>query len=150
MSQNSLSGSSRKAAESLAEVLIPSEPERPGALDRKLVDRLFEWIGAIRGAGTVVVLLCWFWEFSPLLSFRAARLSSLALSERTALLERWENSRLLVRRYALFMTRGLFMAAFYNDPEVWPLIGYEPGCLSEPPRAVETDGGGTPLQGEES
>ena len=75
------------------------------------------------------------WEFSPIWSGRWARFSSLSLEDRVRVLEGWENSRLSVRRMALFGLKALFMAAFYNNPEVWPHIGYQEGCLSEPPDA---------------
>jgi len=131
-----LSAGSRRVMESLADAIIPSgEPGRPGALDLGLVDNLMEWLGSLPGGGAPrgFVFICWMWEFSPIWSGRFARFSSLSLEDRICILESWEHSRLTPRRLALFGLKALLMVAFYNNPEVWPSIGYQEGCLSEPP-----------------
>lgn len=133
-----ISAASKRVVSALAETIIPSEgPERPGALDTQLVERLLAWLSDIPGAATVFVLSCWSWDFCPLWAGRLARFSSLSLEERTRLLEGWENSRIALRRYALLLTKVVIMAAYYNNEEIWPLIGYQPGCLSEPPRPAD-------------
>ena len=129
-----ISSSSRKVVETLAETIVPSEgPDRPGALDGDAVDRLLDWLGGIPGARDVFLDFCWFWEFSPVWSGRWARFSRLGLPERTKLLEQWQSSRMPLKRGALLLLKAVFLAAFYNDPKVWPHIGYQPGCLSPKP-----------------
>jgi hypothetical protein len=129
-----LSPATRRVVSALADTIIPSEgPERPGALDLGLVDRLMEWLQGMAGTVAPLVAICWLWEFCPLWSGRLARFSRLSQEERTRIFEQWENSRLAAARWALFGLKAVFMAAFYNNPGVWPALGYEEGCLSEPP-----------------
>ncbi len=133
-----VSAASRRILDSLAETIIPSEgPDRPGALDVDATGNLLEWLSSFRGAKTGFVLACWLWELSPLMSGRLARFSRMDLADRTRLLTTWESSRLFTRRWSLFLLKSIFMAAFYNDEKVWPCIGYEPGCLAEPPNPVD-------------
>ncbi len=136
-----LSAGSRRVMDSLADAMIPSgEPGRPGALDLNLVDNLMAWMDSlpIAGAARGLTLVCWVWEFSPIWSGRLARFSSLSLEDRMSVLESWEHSRLAPRRLALFGLKALLMVAFYNNPETWPHIGYQEGCLSEPPNAIKS------------
>lgn len=129
-----ISKADRKVVEALAETIIPSEgPERPGALDVGLVESLLDRLGQAPGARKVFLGFCWFWEYSPIWSGRWARLSSLDLAERTKILESWESSRVPIKRGALLILKAVIMVSFYNNPVVWPYIGYEPGCLSGPP-----------------
>ena len=134
-----VSGPSRRVMESLFETIIPSEgPQRPGALDVNLVDRLLKWLQQLPGAPAgAFVLVCWMWEFAPIWSGRLARLSRLPLEDRIRILEGWKKSRLFIRRWPFFLTRVILLAGFYSNPELWPRIGYEPGCLAEPPNPVE-------------
>jgi len=133
-----LSSASRKVLDALAETIIPSEEDRPGALDTEMVDRLLEWLGQVPGVAGAFVAYCWLWELTPLFAGKFSRLSRLSLEERTEVLEGWEHSGLMLRRYTLLSIKGIFMAVFYNDPAVWKEIGYEPGCLSDPPEPVKT------------
>jgi len=128
-----LSPRTRRVVTALMDTIIPSEgPARPGATDVNLVDRLMDWLMGMVGTVAPLLIVCWLWEFCPLWSGRLARFSSLSLEDRTGILEQWENSRRPLRRLALFGLKALFMAAFYNNPAVWPAIGYQEGCLSPP------------------
>lgn len=134
-----VSDASRKVMEALAETIIPSQgPERPGAMDVDLVDLLMRWLKQLPGSPSwFFIMLAWMWEFSPIWSGRIARLSKLSPEERTNILEQWEGSRFFVRRWSLLSTKVILMAVFYNNPDIWPKLGYEPGCLSQPPRPIE-------------
>ena len=128
----------RKVMEALADTIIPGgDEDRPGALDMDLVDRFLEFLSQFPPAPRLFAISCWMWEFSPLWSGRLARFSRLSLPERTKILESWEKSRLFVRRGALIIFKSIFLATFYNDQEVWPLLGYKEGCLSEPPNPID-------------
>lgn len=134
-----LSGQSRKVLEAIAETIVPSEgPERPGAPEMKLADRLEAFVDQFPGARLLLLLVCWLWEFSPTWSGSFRRFSSLSLAERTQVLESWEKSRWFFRRAALTGLKAVFLASFYNNPDLWPYLGYQEGCLSEPPRRGET------------
>ena len=136
-----VSDASRRLVEALAETMIPSEgPRRPGAPDFDLAGGLLDFFGQRRGGYRMFMLLCWPWEFSPVWSGKFKRFSSLSLEQRTEIFEGYENSRWFLNRLSFYLLRLLFLAAFYHNPEVWPYIGYEPGCLSEPPLSVETGG----------
>ncbi len=138
-----LSPSSRKVLESVTEAIIPSEgPERPGASDVDLADRLIERLSEYGGAHRAFIAACWFWEFSPLLSGKMKRLSALPVDERTGILERWEHSRMGSRRWAIIMLKAPVLATFYNNPDIWPHIGYREGCLDPPavPRGSRPEG----------
>ncbi|MFO8058698.1 MAG: hypothetical protein R6V10_15535 [bacterium] len=133
-----LSGPSRRMMESLAETIIPHEaPDRPGAADIGLVDLLLNWLSTFPGGKTGFVLYCWLWEFSPFLSFKFSRLSRLPLEKRVKLLEKRERSRLYTLRMSFVLLKGLFMGGFYNQPRVWKHIGYDEGCISDPPNPIE-------------
>lgn len=134
-----VSGASRKVMEALAETIIPSQgPECPGAMDVGLVDLLMGWLKQLPGSPSgLFILMAWMWEFSPIWSGRFARLSKLSPEERTHILEQWENSRFFVRRWSLLSTKVLLMAVFYSNPDIWPKLGCEPGCLSQPPNPIE-------------
>jgi hypothetical protein len=132
-----ISKRSREVLDALAEVVVPDEPGRPGAKTMKLVDRLLEFLGGFSFGVTGFVLYCRLWEWSPLVTGRFTRLSRLSPAERTEVLEWFEKSRVYGVRMSLMGVKGVMMASFYNNPEVWPLIGYEQGCLSEPPNPVK-------------
>ncbi len=146
-------GRGRMIVDAIADTIIPSDgPERPGALDVELPDKLLDWLGQLPGARQAFVASCWFWEFSPILTGRFCRFTSLSFEERTALFEDFESSRSFTRRWTFFALKAIMLAVFYNDEEIWPLMGFKPGCLSEPPgkgarlsmrtaAAVETSGG---------
>ncbi len=128
----------RRVMEAMADTIIPSDgPERPGAADVDLVDRLMEFLGQIPFAGTAMKLACWSWEFCPIWSGRLARFSRLSGEERERILLGWETSRLVIRRGALLLTKVVFMASFYNNPAIWPRLGYKEGCMAEPPLPVD-------------
>jgi len=127
-----ISASTREVMESLADTIIPSgDPDWPGAFDVNLVDRLMDWLSEIPGAARAFVIVCWAWEYSPLQMGKPARFSRLGIEERIELLESFESSRMAVRRFALLGLKGLFMAAFYNNPEIWPRMGYDEGCYGD-------------------
>lgn len=129
-----VSDQSRKIVEALAETMVPSEgPDRPGAPDVDLAGRLLKFMGRRPGRKRMFLLICWSWEFSPVWSGKLRRFSSLSLEQRTGILESYENSRWFINRQSFYLLKLLFLAAFYYNPEIWPHIGYEPGCLSELP-----------------
>ena len=133
-----MSAATRRVMEAMADTIIPSDgPERPGARDVNLVDRLMEFLGQIPFAGAAMKLACWSWEFCPIWSGRLARFSRLSAEERERILLGWENSRLLLRRGALLITKAVLMASFYNNPAVWPMLGYQQGCMAEPKLPVD-------------
>jgi hypothetical protein len=132
-----ISRGTRKVMEALADTIIPGGDEGPGALDVDLVDRFLDFLRQFPPVALrLFSLSCWMWEFCPIWSGRFARFSGLSLEERTRMLESWENSRFLFRRGALIILKSIFLATFYNNREVWPLLGYEEGCLSEPPHPI--------------
>ena len=123
---------SRRVMEALADTIIPSDgPERPGAIEIILVDRLLEFLGRFPFGARGFVLLCWAWEFCPLLCLRFARFSRLLPAERIAVLEKFEQGG-FTRRWGFILFKSLIMASYYRSPDIWPLIGYEEGCLSQP------------------
>ena len=123
---------SRKVMEALVDTIIPSDgPERPGAVEVNLVDRMLEFLGPFPFAARGFVLLCWSWEFCPLLTLRFARFSRLLPAQRTAVLEKFEQGG-FSRRWSFILFKSVIMASFYRSPDIWPLIGYEEGCLSRP------------------
>lgn len=131
-----MSAATRRVMEALAETIIPSEdPDRPGALEMKLADRLMAFVSQFPGGRSLLIFVCWMWEFSPLQVGTFQRFSSLSLAERTLVLEDFEKSALSLRRLALLGLKAVLMASFYNNPAVWPYIGYQEGCLSPPPPA---------------
>jgi len=134
-----ISAASRKIMESLADTMIPSEgPERPGAADMDAVNRLLDFFSQIPPvAFRAFIFSCWMWEFSPLWIGKIRRFTSLALEDRVRTLESFENSRLMFRRWALLILKAVIMASFYNNPKIWPFIGYQEGCLSNPPKPLE-------------
>jgi hypothetical protein len=133
-----VSPATRRVIEALADTIIPSgDPGRPGALDVNLCDPLLAWLAKLPGATTAFLLACWCWEFSPIWAGKFARFSRLSFEDRTWVLEGWEVSRLGARRWALFGLKLVFMSAFYNNPEIWPYIGYKEGCLTPPPKLAE-------------
>ena len=133
-----ISQGTRKVMEALADTIIPGGDDgRPGALDMDLVDRFLEFLGQFPPAPRWFAVFCWMWEFCPLWSGRLVRFSGLSFEERTRILESWENSRFFFRRGALIIFKSIFLATFYNNREVWPLLGYKEGCLSEPPNPIE-------------
>jgi len=140
-----VSSSSRRILTALAQTIIPSEgPDRPGAEELELVDRLLEWLSTMRGAARAFVIVCRLWEFSPFLKGKFSRLSRLPLEQRTEILEKFERSRFYLVRMSLTGLKGIFMAGFYNNPRVWPLIKYEEGCLSPLPKRESGDGRSEP------
>jgi hypothetical protein len=123
---------SRRVMEALADTIIPSDgPERPGAIEINLVDRLLEFLGRFPFGARGFVLLCWAWEFCPLLYLRFARFSRLLPEERIAVLEKFEHGG-FTRRWGFILFKSVIMASYYRGPDIWPLIGYEEGCLSQP------------------
>lgn len=133
-----LSRATRRVMEAIADTIIPSDgPPKPGALDMGLVERLLDFLSIIPLAPLAFKIACWSWEFCPIWSGRFARFSRLSLEERTRVLESWENSRFMFRRGALLITKSIWMASFYNNPELWPLLHYKEGCMSEPPLPVD-------------
>src|SRR3972149_9652602 len=129
-----LSPAARKVMEAIADTIIPSDgPDRPGALDMGLVDRLLDFLTIIPFGPTAMKLASWSWEFCPIWSGRFARFSRLSAEERERIFLSWETSRLMFRRGALLITKAVWMAPFYNNPAIWPYIGFKEGCLSEPP-----------------
>ncbi|HUT52583.1 MAG TPA: hypothetical protein VM658_04275 [bacterium] len=133
-----MSAATRRVMEAVADTIIPSDgPERPGASDVNLVDRLMEFLGQIPFACTAFKLACWSWEFCPLWTGRLARFSRLPAEDRERMLQGWETSRLMFRRSALLFTKAALMASFYNNPAIWPQLGYKEGCMAEPPLPVD-------------
>jgi hypothetical protein len=133
-----VSDASRKLVEAIAETMIPSDgPERPGAPDVDLAGGLLKFFGRRRGSYRMLMLICWPWEFSPVWSLKFKRFSNLSLEERTRIFEGYESSRWYLNRQSFYLLRLLFLGAFYYNPEIWPHIGYEPGCLSEPPLPID-------------
>jgi hypothetical protein len=133
-----LSARSRRVMEALADTVIPSgDPGRPGALDMELCDRLLGWLANIPGATTALLAACWCWEFAPIWSGKFSRFSRLSFEDRTWVLEQWETSRFAFRRFALLGLKAPFMASFYHNPDIYPFIGYQEGCLTPPPKAIE-------------
>ena len=133
-----VSESSRKVIDALADTIIPSDGDgRPGALDLNFTNRFLDFLSGFKGATRVFVISCWLWEPAPLLLGKLSRFSRLSLEERTRVLEGFEHSRLFIYRGALVILKSVIMATFYNNPEVWPHLGYQGGCLSEAPRPVE-------------
>lgn len=140
-----VSSSSRRIVTAIAQAIIPSEgPDRPGAEELELVDRLIEWLSTMRGAPRAFILVCRLWEFSPFLKGKFSRFSRLPLEQRTEVLEKFERSRFYLIRMAFLGLKAVFMASFYNTPRVWPLIKYEEGCLSPLPKREPGDGGSEP------
>jgi len=135
-----LSVSTRKIMEVIADTVVPPEgPDSPGASDMGTVDRLIENMSRMKGIVGAIAALCWVWEFCPILSGKPARFSKLPFDERMGLLESWDSSRFMVKRYFVYLFKLVFMSAYYNDRDIWPYIGYEPGCLSEPPDRSSSD-----------
>ena len=139
MSKDKLSPRTRKILEELAERIIPSGgPDYPGAQDVEIIPRLIERVGAVPLGLAGLKLIAWLWEISPILFFRFKLLSSMSPSQQTQYLESWEKSRLMLRRYALFGLKAIFLGAFYLQPMVWEKIGYEPGkCYAQPEKGAE-------------
>mgnify|MGYP000129694397 CR=1 FL=1 len=129
----------RVIMDALFDAIIPSEGrDRPGAADFNLVERLLDWLGAIPLAAPGFILLCIAWDFSPLLFLRFRRFHRLTFEERTWIFERFESGGFF-RRWAFVLFKSVIMAAFYRNPEVWPLIGYHEGCLSPLPDGAKIE-----------
>jgi hypothetical protein len=127
-----ISPASKTVIETIAETIIPSEgPDRPGAMDIGTVPKLIDNLAEFNGAHRLLIIACWFWEFSPFISGKFSRLSKLTPTGREEVLGKWENSHFAVKRFALVGLKAVFMAAFYNSPEIWEKIGYEQGCLDD-------------------
>lgn len=132
-----ISPATRRVMEAMADTIIPSGgPDQPGALDLDLVDSLLEFMGQFPLGPRLFVIIFWMWEFCPIWSGRPARFSRLSGEERTRVLEDWELSRFSARRWTFMLFKSVLMATFYNNPRVWPHLGYKEGCMSQPPKPI--------------
>ncbi len=127
-SEKKLGNRTLKILEDLAERIIPSGgPDYPGARDTALVERMLERFGEFPIAVTGLKLFAWSWELAPLWFFKFRLFTWMSPEQQTAFLESWEQSRLMLRRWTVLLTKGVFMAAFYNQPLVWEKIRYQTG-----------------------
>jgi hypothetical protein len=118
----------RKILEDLAERIIPSGgPDYPGAHDLGLVDKILEKLEPYPSALRGLKALAWSWELAPLLFFKFQLFTWMKPEPQSRFLERCEQSRSMLLRWAVIGTKAMFMAAFYNRPLIWEKIGYEPG-----------------------
>ncbi len=139
MARVNISPRTRKILEELAERIIPSGgPGYPGSQEVALVDRLLERMAVNKLAVLGLKIVAWSWELSPILLFRFKLFTKMGPDEQTRYLEGWENSRFMLRRYALFGLKAIFLASFYLQPQVWSKIGYEPGkCFAQSEKGGE-------------
>ena len=129
----------RVIMDALFDTIIPSDgPQRPGAIDFNLSERLLDWLGSIPMAAPGFIILCRLWNFSPLLFFRFRRFHLMSFDERTQIFERFERAGFF-RRWLFILFKSVALIAFYRDPEVWTHIGYEEGCLSPLPAGAKVE-----------
>lgn len=129
----------RRIMDALFDTIIPSDgPDRPGALDLNLVDRLLDWFGEMPFAAPGFIIVCRMWDFSPLVFLRFRRFHHLTFDERTHLFERFETGG-FVRHWTFLLFRSAVLAAFYRNPDLWPLFGYSEGCLSPLPAGAKRE-----------
>lgn len=128
LKKHSIGKRTLKILEDLAEALIPSGgPDYPGARDIGLVEKLIERVSIFPRALTALKIFAWAWEFAPLCFLKFRLFTWMKPEKQLKFLEAWEKSRLMSRRWLIMLTKGIFMAGFYNQPLVWEKIGYEPG-----------------------
>jgi len=123
----------RKILEDLAERIIPSGgPDYPGSHDIALVDRLLERMSIFPLVIFGLKIFAWTWELAPLWFFKFRLFTWMSPERQTEFLESWEKSRMMLRRWAILLSKAVFMAGFYHQPLVWEKIGYQPGkCFRE-------------------
>lgn len=115
-------------------MVFTGEPEAPRVRDTSAVpavDALCRQLPS-EVSGQIPLLIRLF-EYGPLvfdLSF--SRFSRMSDADKDASLEAWMRSRIGLRRLAFTGLRNLCFFGYYNQPEVWPLIGYRGPLLAEP------------------
>jgi len=134
-----ISPQTRLIMDALFDAIIPSEgPDRPGAIDFKLVDGLLDWFGDMPLAAPGFVFVCRLWDFAPFTLLRFRRFHRLTPDERIRIFERMEAGG-FVRRWTFVLFKSAVQAAFYRNPAVWPHIGYAEGCLSPLPAGAKVE-----------
>ncbi len=116
-----------RTLQSLVDVMFPPNPalqvdtitlDLPRAFDNFLAD---EPEHNRRDLGHALTLV----EFGPLLfEGRWVTFSGLPVDERAVHWDGWASSRVLLRRQVSLAMRKFFHLVYFDQPEVWPLIGY--------------------------
>lgn len=116
-----------RTLQSLVEVMFPPNPALPVDVAKLDLPRAFDEFLADepehnrRDLGRALTLV----EFGPLLfEGRWATFSALPLDERAVHWDGWASSRLLLRRQVSLAMRKFFHLVYFDQPQVWPLIGY--------------------------
>jgi hypothetical protein len=122
----------------LVEVMLPTTEAIPVDVAPMDLPRAFDDFLANEPAENVkdlqkaLVLI----EFGPLVfDRRLSSFSRLEPAERAAHWERWALSDKLVRRQVSVAMRKFFNLVYFDQPEVWPHIGY-PGPSMKRPRSA--------------
>jgi hypothetical protein len=118
---------SRRALRALAEVVTPSEPGAPRVEPEAIVDFIDDWsrymprlFRALFPVGLLLLELGAFVLAPSLLPF-----SRMSLARRRRYIHGWVHGRSRLRRDLIKGVKGLCLMAYYSDPRVMRLIGYE-------------------------
>ncbi len=118
---------SRRILLSLAETVVPKEPEVANCHER-LLDSVAGFFAYLPVMSRVLLPLgMWLLEYGTLFSFFSLRpFSRLPKGARSRYLASWQHSRLSLKRQMVKGIKSLLLMAYYDFPEVQKAIGFEP------------------------